>query len=112
MEGPQTCFITHCWLKEHNGARKHAPSRFTTSNNTHNLKPECLIFECRGGALEEIVVKVLYGVVTTSKVKVLANDGHIDGVAEVSVKDAWIAAVGEHFLNLIRIWVRHDGDGL
>ena len=105
-------FRNHRWTKENNGACKIVPSRFTTSNNTHNLKRICPIFEPRDGALKETVVKVLYGVVATSEVKVLTNDDHIDGVAEVGVEDAWVAAVGEHFLNLIGIWVRHIGVGL
>ena len=104
MEGPQ--------IREKNRAWKNVPSRFTTSNDTHNLKRICPIFESRDGALEETIVKVFYGVVATSEVKVLTNDDHIDGVAEVGVEDAWVAAVGEHFLNLIGIWVRHVGDGL
>lgn len=57
-------------------------------------------------------MKVSYGVVATSEVKILTNDDHNDRVAEVGVDDAWVAAVGEHFLNLIGIWVRHVGDGL
>ena len=105
-------FHNHHWIKENDGACRNVPSRFTTSNDTHNLKRICPIFESRDGALEETVVKVLYGVVATSEVEVLTNDDYIDGVAEVGVEDAWVAAVGEHFLNLIGIWVRHIEVGL
>ena len=94
------------------GARKNVPSRFTTSNNTHNLKRICPIFKSRDGSLEETVMKVFYRFVATSKVKVLTNDDYIDGVTEVRVEDAWVAAVGEHFLNLKGAWVRHVEDGL
>ena len=105
-------FHSHHWIKENNGARKIVPSRFTASSNTHNLKRICPIFESRDGALEESVAKGLYGVVAISEVKVLTNDDHIDGVAEVGIETAWVAAVGEHFHNVIGIWVRYVGDGL
>lgn len=88
------------------------PSRFTASNNTHNVNSKRVFFECRSGAPEDIIMKGLHGAVMTSKVKALANDSHIDGVAEVGLKGARIAAVGEHYLNMKGIWVRHDGDGL
>ena len=46
-----------------------------------------------------------------SKVEVLANDDHIEGVSKVSVEDVGDVALGEHFLDLVstRVGSSHNG---
>ena len=52
----------------------------------------------------------LHGLVVGSDVEVLADDGDIDGVSKVGLKEGWDVAVGEHFFDLIDCWVGGSHD--
>ena len=50
----------------------------------------------------DLVMEGLDGVVAAAEVEVLAaHDENVDGLGEVAVEDFGVAAVGEHFFDLV-----------
>lgn len=88
------------------------PGRLPAPDDAQHFHLERLDFERRGDVPVDLVVEALDGIVAAAEVEVLAaHDQNVDFLGEVAVEDVRVAAVREHFFDLVGGGVGGGHDG-